>query len=139
MRRLLAAAALLAAAVPSLAADFVFKVPVTIQDYERPASLPGGEAIVCEVIGPGLHSLIGRGSTPLPIPPSGNLSGPVTVEVNATDPARRSAATDYRCYFLLANAPHLTAEEALAAKSGIKLAARPGTTPVVVVTGKIPK
>lgn len=141
MRRAALAAAFLAAAAPARAADFTFRVPVNIQDYERLSSLPGGEAIVCEVIAPGSRTT-GMGSTPLPISPSGNLNTTVAVEVNVTPPARPQDATDYRCYFLLANAPRVTAEQALATtltSSSIYMRARPGTTPVVVVTGKIPK
>jgi hypothetical protein len=139
MRRATLAAVLLAASASVRAADFTFKVPVNLQDYVRPESLPGGEAIVCDVFAPGAKSHVGNGSATLPIPPSGNLNTTVTVEVNATGPGRKENASDYRCYFLLANAPRTTAEQALAQTAGITLTPKPGTTPVVLVTGKIPK
>jgi hypothetical protein len=131
MIRIAALALPLCAALPAAAADFTFHVPLILQTYHQPDSVVGStHSVVCVVSGGGRE--IGRGKTPMGMPADGNLSTTIHVEVNARAPARAADATDYRCTFNVSDT--VTADYAVTHGD---LRPRPGTTPVLVVSGHI--
>jgi len=116
-----------------MTADFTFQVPVSLQDYQQPASVVGSSQSVWCSVSAGTAEL-GRGHTPLAIPASGNYSATVTVQVSVRPGTRASDATDYKCWFSVSD--DITAQMAL---SRGDLHARTGTTPVLLVSGHIPR
>ena len=121
------------ALVAFLMVDFTFNVPVSLQDYVQPSSVLGStQSVYCAVLAGTTE--IGRGHTPIAIPASGNYNATVSVQVTVAAGHRASDATDYKCWFAVAdNAPadtYVTRGE---------LRARGGTTPVLLVTGHIPR
>jgi hypothetical protein len=115
-------------------ADFTFNVPVTLQDYVQPSSVAGSSQSIYCVVSNASHIEIGRGRTPMAIPASGNLTTTVTVAVSMIAGHLASEATDYKCMFTVAD--DVTAASKVA--SG-ELRPRAGTTPVLLVTGHIPR
>ena len=119
--------------------DFTFNVPVNLQDYQQPSTYVGSsQSIYCVVIkgttpGSGAAPVeIGTGRTPIAIPASGNFNATVTVAVTLHSGRTASEATDYRCYFTVADG--VTAASAVTSGS---LHPRAGTTPVLLVSGHI--
>jgi hypothetical protein len=114
--------------------DFTFSVPVSLQDYHQPSSVVGSsQSIYCGVYTPA-GAQIGVGRTPIAIPASGNFNATVTVEVTVASGHRASEATDYKCWFAVAD--NMPASTKL---TDGELKARPGTTPVLLVSGRIPR
>lgn len=118
-------------------ADFTFNVPVNLQDYQQPSTYVGSsQSIYCVVIkgapGGSAPIEIGSGRTPIAIPASGNFNATVTVAVTMRSGHAASEATDYRCYFTVADG--VTAASAV---SSGQLRPRAGTTPVLLVSGHI--
>ena len=112
--------------------DFTFNVPVSLQDYKQPPSVAGSsQSIYCGVYN-AAGAQIGIGRTPIAIPASGNFNATVTVEVTVASGHRASEATDYKCWFAVAdNRP------ASGMLADGELKARSGTTPVLLVSGHI--
>jgi hypothetical protein len=115
----------------ALFADYTFNVPVNLQDYQQPSTYVGSsQSIYCIVIVGTTE--IGTGRTPISIPASGNFNATVTVAVTMRSGHAASEATDYRCYFTVADG--VTAASAV---SSGQLHPRAGTTPVLLVSGHI--
>ncbi len=112
-------------------ADYTFNVPVNLQDYQQPSSYVGSSQSIYCVVLTGTTEL-GTGRTPIAIPASGNFNATVTVAVTMRSGHAPSEATDYRCWFTVADAV-----PAATAVSRGELHPRAGTTPVLLVSGHI--
>jgi hypothetical protein len=112
--------------------DFTFSVPVTLQDYVQPSSVAGSsQSIYCSVYNTG-GGEVGRGRTPIAVPASGNLSTTVSVGVTMISGHAASEATDYKCWFAVADGVPASTK----VTSG-EMRPRSGTTPVLLVSGHL--
>lgn len=112
--------------------DFTFNVPVSLQDYTQPTSVSGSsQSVYCSVYNAS-GGEVGRGRTPIAIPASGNYNATVTVAVTMISGHATSQATDYKCWFDVADDTPASTK----VTSG-ELRPRSGTTPVLLVSGHI--
>jgi hypothetical protein len=115
------------ATAPAWAADFVFNVPFRLNDIGTNVMV-----VSCGVANEG-GDVLGLGSGRITIPPGGDYSGSVRVEVSVREGTNPARATRFDCWLQSAGGIPLD----IPSRRPPEYAIRTGTSPVLRVSGPI--